>query len=279
MKRHWTRTIHVGAILWLMGLVAAEAQSSNSITSEAVYVADYSHSSQPLPDGVLIWDAMQKSVDATDGQDSVAFNFSFTNASPDTVAILSARGSCSCTTVKTPPTPWLIPAGSNGQFSAKMDIAGKFGTVFKSVIMVTDKGTKNLGLRVNILPPAPVSMTEEQKAAGIAAAKVDRQAVFKGDCASCHAKKVENLYGPQLYNAVCGICHEAENRATMVPDLGKLKVATSPDFWRTWITYGKAGTLMPAFATSQGGPLTDAQIASLAGFLNIWHPNTVTAPQ
>ena len=32
---------------------------------------------------------------------------------------------------------------------------------------------------------------------------------------------------------------------------------------------GKAGSLMPAFATSQGGPLNDLQIASLAAYLCI----------
>jgi hypothetical protein len=54
----------------------------------------------------------------------------------------------------------------------------------------------------------------------------------------------------------------------MVPDLHNLKDPTSEEFWRTWITSGKAGTLMPAFATSQGGPLNDMQIASLAVYLN-----------
>jgi magnesium chelatase family protein len=34
------------------------------------------------------------------------------------------------------------------------------------------------------------------------------------------------------------------------------------------ITAGKEGTLMPAFAQSQGGPLNDIQIVSLAAYLN-----------
>ena len=72
----------------------------------------------------------------------------------------------------------------------------------------------------------------------------------------------------QLYNAVCAVCHEAENRATMVPDLHALKVPTNEEFWRTWITHGKPGSLMPAFSTIEGGPLNDMQIASLAAYLN-----------
>jgi mono/diheme cytochrome c family protein len=118
-------------------------------------------------------------------------------------------------------------------------------------------------------------MTAEQRAAAMKAATVDRQAVFKGDCASCHLPKVEGKYGQQLFEAVCAICHEAKHRATMVPDLHNLNVPTNEEFWRTWITAGKAGSLMPAFATSQGGPLNDLQIASLAAYLNAVNPSKV----
>ena len=40
-------------------------------------------------------------------------------------------------------------------------------------------------------------------------AKADRQAIFKADCATCHAKPGEGKYGKALYDAVCAICHEA----------------------------------------------------------------------
>jgi hypothetical protein len=35
---------------------------------------------------------------------------------------------------------------------------------------------------------------------------------------------------------------------------------------------------MPAFATSQGGPLSDMQIASLAAYLNVAFPSRVPPP-
>jgi mono/diheme cytochrome c family protein len=120
-------------------------------------------------------------------------------------------------------------------------------------------------------------MTEEQRAAGLKAAKADRQAVFKGDCASCHVKKVEGKYGQQIFKALCAICHEAEHRAVFVPDLANLKVPTDEAFWRTWISLGKPGSLMPAFAKSQGGPLDDLQIASLAAYLNAVYPSKAPA--
>jgi mono/diheme cytochrome c family protein len=187
--------------------------------------------------------------------------------------------SCGCTTAELPRVPWQIPPGGNGQIKLTVNLQGKAGTLFKTVNVTTDHGRKDLILRINILPPPPMpEMTEAQRNAGIMAAKADRQAVFKGDCASCHLKKTEGKYGQQLFDALCAICHEASSRATMVPDLHNLQVPTNEEFWRTWITAGKAGSLMPAFASSQGGPLNDLQIASLAAYLNAINPSHVPPP-
>jgi mono/diheme cytochrome c family protein len=183
--------------------------------------------------------------------------------------------SCGCTTAELPPVPWQLAPGTNGEIKLTVNLAGKMGTLFKTVDVTTDKGKKQLMLRINLAAPAAIKMTDEQKMAGIAAAKVDRQAVFKGDCATCHVKNIAGKHGQELFKVSCAICHEAENRATMVPDLAQLKVPTNEEFWRTWITYGKPGSLMPAFSQSQGGPLDDLQVASLAQYLNAVHPSKV----
>ncbi len=281
MKPH--RTIFAagaGILLFITWILCAGAQTPNAPASAPVYVPDYSHAGEPLPDGVINWNAILQQVDATDGDDFAHFTFYFTNVAKTTVAILNVHPSCGCTTAELPPTPWVIPSGSNEMMKVKVNLAGKSGTVLKSVAVTTDHGQKSLQLRIDIHPAPAIVMTDAQKMAGIAAAKADRQAIFKGDCASCHIKKVEGLYSAQLFTAVCAICHEAQNRASMVPDLGNLKVPTNPEFWRTWTTFGKPGSLMPAFAQSQGGPLTDMQIASLAQYLSIYHPSKVpTAPQ
>jgi|APCry1669191812_1035378.scaffolds.fasta_scaffold17571_2 cytochrome c553 len=261
------------------GLFNAAAQPSNTVATAPVFVPDYTHAGEPLPDGVLAWDELTKAVDATNEQDYARFTFSFTNVTAEQVVILSVHPSCGCTTAELPPVPWLIAAGASGQIKLSVNLQGKSGSLFKTVNVATDKGKKDLILRINILPPPPMpEMSEAQRDAGIAAAKADRQAVFKNDCATCHLKKVQGKYGQPLFDAVCAICHEAKNRATMVPDLHNLQVPTSEEFWRTWITAGKAGSLMPAFATSQGGPLNDLQIASLAAYLNAINPSHVPPP-
>jgi mono/diheme cytochrome c family protein len=278
MKR-LTFSVAATILVFAAGLFTAAAQPSNAVVTAPVYVPDYSHANEPLPDGVIAWDGLIKATDATNGQDFARFTFSFTNVSAGNVTILTVHPSCGCTTAELPPVPWTLPAGTNGQIKLSVNLAGKIGTLFKSVNISTDKGSKNLMLRINVLlPPPPKPMSEEERAMGVAAAKIDRQAVFKGDCASCHVKNIEGKYGQLLFTAICAICHEATPRASMVPDLHNLKDPTSEEFWRTWITAGKAGTLMPAFATSQGGPLNDLQIASLAAYLNAIIPPPAPAP-
>jgi mono/diheme cytochrome c family protein len=309
------------------GIFSSAAQPSNAVATAPVYVPDYTHAGELLPDGVLAWDELTKAVDATNEQQFARFIFTFTNIAtvhktalvtntvmaakvtaitnryfwvfnqvslstnlvatttvnrdtnavePVVVTILSVHPSCGCTTAELPPVPWQIPPGSNGQIKLTVNLQGKAGTLFKTVNVTTDHGRKALMLRINILPPPPMpELTEAQRNTGIMAAKVDRQAVFKGDCMSCHVKKTEGKYGQQLFDALCAICHEAKNRATMVPDLHNLQVPTTEEFWRTWITAGKAGSLMPAFATSQGGLLNDLQVASLAAYLNAVNPSHV----
>lgn len=262
-------------------VVAPAPAPAAAVATKPIFVPDYSHASQPLPDGILAWDGASKTVDVNSDADSANFEFNFTNISPNEVVILSTHPSCHCTVAKMPATPWEIPAGTSGTLKASVDlnIAGHMGTLFKRVTVVTDKGSKELLLRVNIHPVAMRPLSDSERQMGMAKAKMDRQAVFHNDCASCHAKNVNGLYGQALYDSVCGICHDSDHRATIVPDLGHLKVPTNQDFWRTWIAYGKPGSLMPAFSSAQGGPLTDMQVASLAAYLNSIHPSHVPSPQ
>jgi len=95
----------------------------------------------------------------------------------------------------------------------------------------------------------------------------NRQAVFQGECITCHVTPALNEMGAELYEKACGICHEAEHRASMVPDLHALQKETNADYWRTWITSSMEGKLMPAFAIEHGGFLNQAQIDSLVSYL------------
>jgi mono/diheme cytochrome c family protein len=267
----------------LAGIIFAAANVFSAGTdvvaaTPPVFVPDYSHANEPLPDGVLVWDSLSKATNAAATDAQAHFVFNFTNVSGGNVVILNVHPSCGCTTTELPPLPWILTPGTNGQIGATVNIAGKSGTLFKKVTVSSDRGQKDLNLQITILPPFIPALSDAERARQMAVAKIDRQAVFKNNCATCHVKNGEGKYGEALYQADCAICHEAAHRATMVPDLHNLKTATNPDFWQTWIAHGKPGSFMPAFSTADGGPLTDIQIASLTAYLNQAIPSHV-APQ
>jgi mono/diheme cytochrome c family protein len=263
-----------GIVLAGARLLAAESSPTNAVTATtAVYVPDTSHQNDPLPDGVLAWNGVEQEATVAADVGKTSFVFSFTNVSPGNVAILEVRPSCGCTTAQLPPLPWIISTGTNGQFGLTVSHAGKTGMQVKTVSVKTDKGSKQLILKINILPAVTPSQTEAERAHALEMAKADRQAVFRGDCAACHVKPGEGKYGKPLYAAICANCHDSKTRASMVPDLHNIKTPTNVDFWQTWIAHGKAGSLMPAFSTVDGGPLSEMQIASLAGYLNATIPS------
>lgn len=252
---------------------AAADQTNSVVTTTPVFVPDTSHSKEPLPDGVLAWSSLVQATNVTIGQPQVHFVFSLTNVSSGNVAVLDAHASCGCTQPELPPRPWIIPPGGHGEIGATVNLAGIPGMFPKYITVTTDKGKKDVYMQITVLPAVIPTLTDAERARGVAMAKADRQAVFKNDCATCHVKPGEGKYGKALYDAVCAICHEAEHRASIVPDLHNLKTPTNDEFWRTWIAQGKPGTLMPAFATAEGGPLNDRQIATVAAHLNMVIPS------
>lgn len=218
----------------------------------------------------LVFDAESKHYDASPGEQVAPFTFNLTNVWTNEIVITDVKASCFCTTAGLPSNPWHLPPQGSGQIKAQVKLAGKMGVIDKTLTFSTSIGERVVHLIVNIPPPPSASgaMTEAERVAARLKATADAQAIFKGDCAKCHADKGRDAYGQDLYAVDCGICHEASHRDSKVPDLHALKLATDFDYWKTIITSGKPHTMMPAFAATQGGPLNEAQINSLATYLN-----------
>jgi hypothetical protein len=249
----------------------------------------------------LQWDATMKSTNLPEGTASAHFAFYFKNVAvnvehmlatnimdpatgtafgddsvtPSPVTILNVRPSCGCTTAQLPSMPWTLAPGTNGQIGVTVNLAGKSGTVVKTVHVKTDHGSCDLMVQITIFRQSLKPITDTDRIRQMAIAHANRQAVFRNDCAICHEKPGQFKYGKALFDADCGICHEAQHRASMVPDLHALTVPTNNDFWRNWIAHGKPGTFMPAFSTAEGGPLSEMQIISLADYLNSAIPSKV----
>lgn len=210
----------------------------------------------------LKWDEMQQTKPAKYGDGAVEFHFSVTNTSQEeSVKILEVRPSCGCTVADLPSTPWVLPPGGKGSFRATVDVRGRRGHFSKTMLVASTVGAQILGLTVEIEDPPVRSRTENLQLAA-----TDRQAVFHGTCYSCHVEPIGGKQGEKLFQAACAICHEAEPRASMVPDLSVAKERRDADFWRRWISEGKEQTLMPAFHEKHDGPLSTAQVESLVEY-------------
>jgi mono/diheme cytochrome c family protein len=233
----------------------------------------------PADPNVIKWDAETKEYAAKTGETEAKFTFWLTNVSSSEVLINSVRTSCGCTVAKLPSLPWHIPPGSNGPIDVTLSLAGKSGMIAKGVTVDSSVGIKQLTVKCNIpvVTAAPGSlpvmqsgtMNDADRLKNMQLAMADRQVVFKNqDCAKCHAEPAKNRTdGRLLYAGVCATCHNSHHRAAMVPDLRTLKHPTDADYWRQWIMHGRPGSMMPAFAESEGGPLNDQQVNALVNFM------------
>jgi mono/diheme cytochrome c family protein len=218
-------------------------------------------------DPALVAEPDSQSHEARPGDTEHTFHFRLRNASSGPVVITDVKTSCGCTVARMPSRPWVLPPGGTGDLQLVFDLRGKSGTVIKTATVETERGRRLLTMQTRI-PFQPAASTDPQmRERNQALAKADRQAVFSGDCARCHAVPTVGLTGESLFKAACGICHEAAHRASFVPGLRDLQRPAERDYWRTMVVAGKHGTLMPGFSTDMGGPLTRAQIDSLVDYL------------
>lgn len=234
-------------------------------------------SAENVPASMLAWDSLEQTRKVNEGEGPVLFQFQMKNVSQNPVAIERITASCGCTTVDTRSMPFSLAPGASENITISMSLAGKFGTVTKSLLVHGSHTTWTLLVTSEIAPPADevlvpgvpngAGMSAGVRGRNIGLAKADRQAVFKGDCAACHSRSAERQLGYGVYLGACAICHDAEHRASMVPDLRVVDESRDAAYWRLHISDGIEDTLMPAFATEKGGILSDEQIESLVKFL------------
>jgi mono/diheme cytochrome c family protein len=218
----------------------------------------------PAPPHPLAWDAFKKDYAAKLGDKSASLAFAVENTSDQPVAITEIRPSCGCTTTDTPPLPWKLAPGEHGSMKVSVDLVGKFGEMTKTIHVTSSAGQQDLQVHINV--PLPMGPNEQRKQLE-QIMLADRQAIFRrDDCVTCHAQPAAFKTGEPLYQAACAICHAAEHRSAMVPDLAVVREPRDAAFWQKLIADGREHTLMPGFSQAMGGPLNEAQIASLVEY-------------
>lgn len=229
---------------------------------------------------------MDKSLSTKVGDAEAHFTFWVTNTSPGELLLNNVSASCGCTTLDLAPFPWKLPSGTVTNVKARVDIKGKSGTLAKTLMVISSAGQQTLVMRITI--PKDPNIAKMEREANMAIAKADRQAVFRGDCARCHFTPALFKKGEDLFASTCAICHDpatwaksathdltqgaepdTHHRNEMVSDLATLKTNLTKEAWKTIIAGGgtKPGSLMPAFAKQNGGPLSAEQIDGLVEYV------------
>ncbi|HZV34853.1 MAG TPA: DUF1573 domain-containing protein [Verrucomicrobiae bacterium] len=256
-------TLLMAGAQWV-GVGALSAQPVQPATPVPAFAPPHPPQQQPSPLELLQWDSVLKEMSPKPGELTANFDFKVSNPTEQNILIERVQTSCGCTVAKLPAQPWVLVPHTNGEIKVTVNLMGKSGTVWKTItVYSTNNIQKILTVKVNLPENPQVTRMRNQ-----AMAAADPQAIFRGDCAKCHVDKGRGLMGKKLYVASCGICHEANPRATMVPDLHALPHPTDYAYWKQIISEGKPHTMMPGFSNKHGGPLTDEQVDSLAKVLN-----------
>ena len=216
----------------------------------------------------LQWDLTTLKTEAAHGSQQAAMTFTFSNPTAASIDIESFEIHCGCVKVRHPELPWTIPPGTMHSLPVDLNIRGKKGLFHQDFVVMTSAGKVALIVEVDIEDPVRRPMSQEERLHNKQSSMEDARAIFKGECASCHALPTKGQYGPTLYDAACGICHDSSKRDPAVPDLKDKIKKESREYWHQWIVNGKKGSLMPGFEKSQGGPLSGSQISTLLHYLS-----------
>ena len=215
----------------------------------------------------LQWELSTLKAEAAHGVETLSLEFSFSNPTSGSIKITAIEAHCGCVQVAHPELPWIIEPGTAQSLPVDLNLRGKQGRFYQEIMVAAGSEQHSLAVDIMIEDPVHRPMSPQERADNKQQAMKDPKAIFKGQCAACHLVPTQGKYGPSLYDAACGICHDSEKRDPDVPDIkAKIKQADR-SYWRDWITEGKEGTLMPGFSKKQGGPLSDSQISTLLHYL------------
>lgn len=193
----------------------------------------------------------------------------FYNDGDEPLQVFDARSSCGCTASVA--TSESIAPGQQGVLDVRFDAAGQYGTVRKTITVMSNDPARP---RVKLTIIAKVARPEPEIGDENGHPPIVGQSMLVGECASCHAAPAMGKQDQNLYDAVCQMCHgdQARGTAGRAPSLlaGGFLADRSDEELKTGIAYGTANPQMPGFSEMMGGPLNDHQIDSLVRLLRSW---------
>lgn len=214
--------------------------------------------------GPLVWDEMTKEITAAPSQTTNLFIFWVTNTATTNILIHRVSPECECTTVKLPKEPWLLTPNESAPLYVTINFANQSGQIRRGVEVSSSEGEQHLTIKVNVALTQDIALRQKR----LDQARLNRQSIFKGECAACHLDKGKGRTGEELLAADCAICHDTPHQADGIPKLSEVNKITSKVYWKWYLENGGRETIMPSFSVEQGGPLTAQEIDAFADFLN-----------
>jgi len=170
--------------------------------------------------------------------------------------IIAMNPSCGCTASVADPK--VVAPGAEGALHVTYDPAGQSGDVRKTLTVVTNDPARPR----TILTLLGKVLASDDEAIPNGHPRFAGQSLLMGSCATCHALPAAGKSGAALWDAVCAMCH-----GKTPGDLGAAVLARDDAALAQTIAYGTANPKMPGFSNLMGGPLDDAQVASLVRLL------------
>ncbi len=185
--------------------------------------------------------------------------FKISNGGTAPLLLNGAESSCGCT-VPTLNAKTLAPREST-DLLVIIDTAMKQGRITKTVSVLSNDPTT---------PSLKLYLSMEVKNPHIGLSDEGRAKIFTSDhCNSCHVAKGAGLFGKDLYEADCAMCHGKLGIGAVGPQLlGPYESAAFKAGMKTIASYGSPShRSMPGFLVDAGGPLSKGQIDSIMNYL------------
>lgn len=217
----------------------------------------------------IVFDATSHDFGDLAGDAKVEHRWTFRNEGDETLEIVNTKTSCGCTMSFGKGTR--VEPGETGELLVAFDAAGQSGRLRKTLAVMTNDPQSPI---VRLTVRAVVTPLEFEAVEG-GHPPILGQSLLMGDCAGCHAAPASGKSGRELWDGVCAMCHGPDARGARGPSLRArsfLETRTDEELTQG-IAYGTANPRMPGFARLMGGPLDDAQVASLVSLLREWGPD------
>ncbi len=217
-------------------------------------------------------DAAEFSFGRVPNDRAVEHVFKIRNAGTKPLVITRVQTSCGCTAAMMETS--VVDPGQTGRLRVSFNPHGQKQVVTRTVTVYSNDAVQpTLALKVTaeVVPAGDEKKAPEpSKRAHAREAKL----VFSTACLKCHGPKSSGESGAHLYASACVACHGASGAGVRLGDevigpplrLAGMSVKSGPGLTQT-VQAGTGHPAMPGYGKAYGGPLTDAQVASLVDLI------------